>query len=126
VAVDSADPRMRAAELTESEFLGTLEVHCDNDAYELLDIFTEMEPNPWVSLPDRFLLEPREGYRLRYAAGIRVRPGGVSSIRRSMIWNQSARFDGSRKQPHLKYARSWTFLTIGSRMLRYCRWQPQY
>ena len=85
MAVDRTDSRLKAAELTESEFLGTLEVHPDNDAYGLLDAFSEMEPKPWVSLPARPLIEPREGYTLRYAPCIKPEPEGFLLFKDQLI-----------------------------------------
>ena len=58
------DPRLKAAELSEHEFVGDLIIHSDNNAEGLLDVYREMAP--LTALPDQPLIKPREGYCLRY------------------------------------------------------------
>lgn len=66
------DPRLKAAELSEHEFVGDLIVHSDNNADGLLDVYREIAP--WTALPDQPLIEPREGYCLRYDPRTRREP----------------------------------------------------
>lgn len=62
--VNRTDSRLRAAELTEEEFLGTIERHSDT-AVNLLDAYREWR-SLWARLPDMPLMEPHDGYSLRY------------------------------------------------------------
>lgn len=69
--IDRTDLRLKAAELSEQEFTGTLHIHPDADV-ELLDIYREQ--SLWTNLPAKPLIEAREGYVLRYASGQRAAP----------------------------------------------------
>lgn len=58
------DPRLKAAELTEKQFVGEVLVHSDNDALGLLDAYVDL---PWNKLPPQALIEPKPGYTLHYS-----------------------------------------------------------
>lgn len=72
MGIDRTDPRLQAASLSESDFLGTLVVHPDNDAGEMLEVY-RLE-SPWARLPDQPLIESRAGYTLRYLPKQRPEP----------------------------------------------------
>jgi hypothetical protein len=63
--IDANDPRLRAADLSESEFVGTLDLHPDNNADQLLYAYRS-EFLSWAHFPVQPFLEPHAGYVLRY------------------------------------------------------------
>lgn len=58
------DPRLRAAGLSEQEFIGDLIIHSDNSADGLLEVYRE--DALWRRLSDQALLKAQHGYFLRY------------------------------------------------------------
>ena len=69
--IDISDPRLKAAELSEQEFTGTLDLHQDTDA-DFLDIYREQ--TSWTNLPAKPLIKACEGYVFRYAPGLIAAP----------------------------------------------------
>src|SRR5437870_4999818 len=70
MTIDRNDPRLRAAELSEQEFTGTLEIYEDTNP-EFLDVYPE---SSWTTLPVQPLIEARDGYELRYKAALKYGP----------------------------------------------------
>ncbi len=58
VSISKDDPRLRAAELTEDEFLGSLDIH-NHAGMDFLDAYRGAYP--WAELPRHTMIQPREG-----------------------------------------------------------------
>jgi hypothetical protein len=67
MAIERSDPRFKAADLSEEEFIGIMTEHPDSEPVGLLEPF--METNQWKAHSEHALIEPLEGYSLRYSPG---------------------------------------------------------
>jgi hypothetical protein len=70
VGVNKSDPRLRAADITEQEFVGDVEVH-PHSGMDFIDAYKDM---PWAMLPAQSLIQPRDGYTLHYDPHPRPEP----------------------------------------------------
>lgn len=71
MTIDRNDPRLRAADLSESEFVGSIILHPDTGE-DLLEVYREIAP--WQTVPAQHLIEPRDGYELRCNPKLRSEP----------------------------------------------------
>jgi hypothetical protein len=101
VSISKDDLRIKAAELTESEFLGNLEIY-PHPGGDFLEAYRNADS--WRNLPQHKLMEPRDGYVLHYESRPRSYPLVFLAFNGELVGvfeSDNLTIDSSHQEKHL-------------------------